>query len=66
MVSGFSTSAFLLSLFKDRGKKPLVLQGFSGCIVNVCYTPRDSLTKDAMEIVVLLWGFFVCFLTSFI
>ena len=58
MVSGFSTSAFLFHLFKDR-KKTLVLQGFSGCIVNVCYTPRESPTKDAMEVVVLLWGFFV-------
>lgn len=63
MVSGFSTSAFFRHLFKDR-KKTLVLQGFSGCIVNVCYTPRDSPTKDAVEVVVLLWGFFVCFLTS--
>lgn len=60
MVSGFSTSAFLFHLFKDRKKNP-VLQGFSGCIVNVCYTPRDSPTKDAMEVVVLLWGFFCLF-----
>lgn len=49
---------------KIGGKKTPVLQGFSGCIVNSCYTPRDPLTKDAVEVVVLLWGFFVCFLKS--
>lgn len=46
------------SISLKMGKKPLVLQGLSGCLVNVCYTPRDSLTKDNVEVVVLLWGLF--------
>lgn len=47
------------------GEKTLVLQVFSGCTANVYYIPRDSPTKDTVEVVILLWGFFVCFLTSF-
>lgn len=35
MFSGFSTSIFLLQFFKGR-ERNLLLQGFSGLIVNIC------------------------------
>lgn len=64
VASGFSTSAFLFHLFKDEEKTLLCFRRF--CLVSVYYAPRDSPTKDTMEVVVvLLWGIFVCFLTSF-
>ena len=34
-------------------------------MVNVCYRPRDSLTKHAVEVGILLWGFF-CLLSNMV